>query len=291
MENQFGKYINGGNKNNAVANSQPRFSVAIKSDAYQNLINSTLGDKEVARRFVAEISSVVSNNPMIQKCDAGSILSAGLLAQSLNLPLAPSLGFCYLVPYGDKAQFQLGYKALIQLSQRSGQFERLGVRPVHEGEYIGQDEFGDDIFNFSHEFDNNKVVGYYAYFKLLNGFKKTMYWTVEQVREHAKKYSKTYESKSSTNVWRDNFDTMASKTVLKLLLNRFAPMSVDMQKAIQADQSIVNQDGSYSYVDNETQPTKPTLRKTVSNTSLKDEELEKEYQEELPFDIPADEDN
>jgi len=298
MQNQFGKYINDGKSGNtgAVTTSQPRFSVAIKSDAYQKLINNTLGDKEVARKFVAEISSVVSNNPMLQKCDAGSILSAGLLAQSINLPLAPTLGFCYLVPYGNKAQFQISYRGLVQLAQRSKQFERLGVREVHEGEYIGQDEFGDDLFKFSHDFDNNKCVGYFAYFKLTNGFKKTMFWTVEQVKKHAQKYSKTFNSTSSTNVWRDNFDTMASKTVLKLLINRYAPMSVEMQKAVQADQAVINQDGSYSYVDNEPQElTKPTSRKTVNNSLADDNEsVEKvaqndDFSEGLPFDFNEEE--
>ena len=254
-----------------------KFSVAIKSDGYQKLINDTLGDKEVARKFVAEISSVVSNNAMLQNCDAASILSAGLLAQSLNMPLAPALGFCYIVPYGNKAQFQLGYKALVQMSMRSGQFQRLGVREVHQGEYVGQDEFGDDLFQFSHDFDTNEIIGYYAYFQLTNGFKKTMYWTTEQVRNHANKYSKSFTSTSATNVWRDNFDTMACKTVLKLLLNRYAPMSVEMQKAIAADQAIVNKDGSYSYVDNEDDevkaPKKNTSRKTVNN-SLRGNEQE-----------------
>lgn len=247
-----------------VTTTQPKFSVAIRSEGYQKLINDTLGDKEVARRFVAEISTVVSQNYQLQKCDAASILSAGLTAQTLNLPLAPTLGFSYVVPYGDKAQFQIGWKGLVQLAQRSGQFERLGVRPVHEGEYLGQDEFGDDLFKFSHEFDNNKVVGYYAYFKLLNGFKKTMYWTVEQCEQHGKKYSKSFN-----NLWKSSFDAMAQKTVLKLLLNRYAPLSIEMQKAIQADQAVINEDGSYSYVDNpsytEEKPTKGK-KTTVTNT-------------------------
>lgn len=257
-----------------MANNQvtkPKFSVAIKSDTYQKLVNDTLGDREVARKFVAEITTVVSSNPTLAACDAGSILSAGLIAQSLGLPLAPALGFCYVVPYLDKAQFQVGYKGLIQLSMRSGQFQRLGVREVHDGEYKGQDKFGDDLFNFSHEFDNNKVVGYYAYFVLNNGFEKTMYMTAEQTKKHALKYSKTF-AKRGDGLWKDNFDWMSCKTVLKLLLNRYAPMSVEMQRALQADQAIINDDGSYSYVDNEEEaeaPTKNTSRKTVNN-SLRD---------------------
>ena len=253
-----------------ITTQQPKFSVAISSPGYQKLINDTLGDKEVARRFVAEISTVVSQNAQLQRCDAASILSAGLTAQTLNLPLAPTLGFSYVVPYGDKAQFQIGWKGLVQLAQRSGQFERLGVRPVHEGEYLGQDEFGDDLFKFSHEFDNNKVVGYYAYFKLLNGFKKTIYWTVEQCEQHGKKYSKSYN-----NLWKSSFDSMAQKTVLKLLLNRYAPLSIEMQKAIQADQAVVNEDGTYSYVDNPNyvEDNTPKGKKTtVKNTVDIDEE-------------------
>lgn len=226
------------------------FSVAIQSDAYKNLINNTLGDKEVARRFVAEISTVVSQNPALQNCDAKTILSAGLLAQTMNLPLAPSLGFAYIVPYSDKAQFQIGYKGLIQLAQRSGQFERLGVRPVHEGEYIGQDEFGDDMFKFSHDFDDKKTIGYFAYFVLANGFKKTLYMTVAQADAHAKRYSKAYASNWSGNLWKDQFDLMAQKTVLKLLLNRYAPLSIELQNAIKADQSVVGENGKLDYVDN-----------------------------------------
>jgi len=143
-----------------------KFSVAIRSNAYQQLINNTLGDKELARQFVADISSVVSANSQLQKCEAGTILTAGLVASSLKLPLAPTLGFAYVVPYGSKAQFQIGWKGLVQLAQRSGQFERLGVRNVHEGEWVGQDEFGEDMFKFSHEHDNKKSHWFLCLFQI-----------------------------------------------------------------------------------------------------------------------------
>lgn len=232
--------------------NKPKFSVAIQSDAYKNLINSTLGDKEIARQFIADISTVVSNNPMLQNCDSATILSAGLTAQTLKLPLTSTLGFAYIIPFKDKAQFQLGWKGLVQLAQRSGAFKRLGVREVHEGEYIGQDDFGDDMFKFDHKYDGNEVVGYFAYFELLNGFQKTMYWTKEQCQAHAKKYSKSYGNGSKTDLWSNSFDQMACKTVLKLLLNRYAPLSVEMQKGLVADQAVVKQDGSYEYVDSAT---------------------------------------
>ena len=259
---------------------KPKFSVAIKSDAYQKLINDTLGNKEIARKFVAEISSVVSQNPQLQDCDAASILSAGLLAQSVNLSLAPSLGLCYLIPFnsknGKKAQYQISYKGLIQLAQRSGVISALNARPVHENELAGYNKFGEPEFRFGDEFQTTKVVGYFAYFTTTSGFEKTMYMTVEQCQAHAKKYSKSYGNGKGTDLWTDDFDFMCRKTVLKLLLNRYAPLSIEMQKVIQADQSAVNEDGTFTYVDNadyeeENQP--KTKRTTVTNTiDLEDEE-------------------
>lgn len=233
-------------RNNTVA----QFSVAIQQPKWLKLINDTLGDKDTAKQFIADISTVVSGNYKLQSCDAGSILTAGLLAQSLKLPLAQTLGFAYVIPYGDKAQFQIGWKGLVQLAQRSGQFERLGVRSVHKGEHIGQDEFGEDLFKFSHEFDNNEIIGYYAYFKLLNGFVKTLYWTKEQCLAHGKRYSRSFDSKGDTNVWRDLEEQMCEKTVMKQLLNKYAPLSVDLQRAVIADQAILNNDLSVKeYVD------------------------------------------
>ena len=228
---------------------QPKFSVAIRTDAYQKLINETLGDKELAKQFVADISTVVSGNYKLQLCDAGSILSAGLVAQQLRLPLAQTLGFAYVIPYKDKAQFQIGYKGLIQLAQRSGQFKSIGARPVHEGEYIGQDKHGEDVFKFDHKFDLAPTVGYYAYFELLNGFEKSIYWTTEQCEAHAKRYSKSYGNGSDTDNWTKMFDQMALKTVIKQLLSKYAPLSTEMITAVKYDQAVIDQDGTPNYVD------------------------------------------
>ena len=244
--------------NNIV--KKPTFSVAIKSEAYQNLINNTLGDKKVAMKFVADISTVVANNASLKQCDPATILSAGLTAQSLNLPLAPTLGCAYIIPYntknGWKAQFQIGWKAYVQLAQRSGQYESIGVREVHKGEYVGQDEFGEDIFKFSHDFDNEEVIGYFAYFKLINGFKKTLYWTKEQCEKHGRTYSKAYNAQ-----WEKQFDAMAKKTVLKQLISRYGVMSLDIQEAVRKDQAVVNSFAdTVEYADNpevDVEETKP----------------------------------
>lgn len=240
-----------------------KFSVAIRSDAMQNLINQTLSDKEVARNFIANISTAVANNPMIQNCEAGSIISAGLMAESLKLSLSNSLGYCYLIPYGTKAQFQIGWKGFIQLAQRSGQYKKIGVREVHKGEYLGQDEFGEDMFKFSHDFDNEEVVGYFAYFELLNGFKKTLYWTKEQCEKHGRKYSKAY-----SKLWTSDFSTMAQKTVLKQLISKWGVMSIELQKAVQSDQAVIKEDGTYEYVDNPLNDSEnpANLKSNVENT-------------------------
>lgn len=243
------------------------FSVALKTNAYQELINNTLGDKELARQFVADISSVVSSNPQLQSCEAKTIFTAGLVASSLKLPLAPTLGFAYVVPYKDKAQFQIGWKGLVQLAQRSGLFERLGVRPVHKGEWIGQDEFGEDLFKFSHEFDNEEIVGYYAYFKLKNGFVKTLYWTVAQCEAHGSKYSQAHKGKNKggeNDNWTSMFDVMAEKTVMKQLLSKYAPLSTELQRAIILDQAVVNMDGTPNYVDS-VDDKKPLPSGTINN--------------------------
>ena len=231
-----------------------KFSVAIRSNAYQTLINNTLGDKELARQFVADISSVVSSNYQLQNCDAKTILTAGLVASSLKLPLAPTLGFAYVVPYKDKAQFQIGWKGLVQLAQRSGQFERLGVRPVHKGEWVGQDEFGEDMFKFDHKFDTEEIIGYFAFMKLTNGFVKTLYWTKEQCEAHGTRYSKAHQGTNrggEFDNWSSMFDLMSQKTVMKQLLSKYAPLSTELQKAIEYDQAVVNADGKPVYVDNE----------------------------------------
>lgn len=251
-----------------------KFSVAIRSDAYKNLINNTLGDKEVARRFIADISSVVSSNPALQKCDAGSIISAGLMAQSLKLPLAQSLGQCYIIPYGDKATFQIGYKGLRQLAIRSGQFMKLDCKAVYEGQYLGKDKYGDANIDLSVEPKSEEPIGYYAYFILNNGYEQHLYWTIDQCKKHAKKYSKAYGTGKSTDNWTNMFDLMASKTVLKQLLTKYAPMSIDMQTATTYDQAVIKEDGKYDYVDSPDNEDENSSSSSVNNSLIEEKTLQ-----------------
>lgn len=232
-----------------------KFSVAIQSDGYKKMINNTLGDPTQAKKFIANITSAVSVNPKLQECEPGSIISAGLVANSLNLPINQSLGFAYILPYENKrtgitsAQFQVGYKGLIQLALRSGQYQKIGCKMVHEGEIQGQDEFGDEIIKFDHKFDTKPVVGYYAYFKLTNGAVMTSYKTKEECERHGRKYSKAFNK-----LWTTDFDTMAMKTTLKLLLSKYGIMSTEIQDAIKYDQAVINKgvngDEFVDYIDN-----------------------------------------
>lgn len=210
-----------------IRKPKTKFSACIASDAYKKLINESLSDPKTAQRFIAEITTLVSNNPTLQECDPKTIYSAGMLATSMKLPLAPALGFCHIIPFLNtkkdengklykiyEATFQIGWKGLVQLAIRTSKYEDIGVRVVHEGEVVGQSEFGDDIIKFSHENDMKPIIGYYAYFKLKSGFKKTIYWTKEQCELHGKRYSPEYR-KNGSGKWKEMFDDMALKTVLK----------------------------------------------------------------------------
>lgn len=247
--------------NNQLVTNKPKFSVAIQSDMYKNLINQTLGDKERATRFIASISSAVATNQALQECDAGTILSGALLGESLNLSPSPQLGQYYLVPFNDSkkgykvAQFQLGYKGYIQLAIRSGQYKKLNVLAIKKGELIKYDPLNEEIevnlIEDEEERENAETVGYYAMFEYTNGFRKSMYWSKSKMEKHALKYSNGYKSKKGYTYWEKDFDGMAYKTMLRQLISKWGIMSIDMQQAVEKDMTAINTDGTYEYVDND----------------------------------------
>ena len=251
---------------NQQLTQKPKFSVAINTQRYQNLINNTLRDQDRARRFTASITSAVSVNPALQECDAGTILAGALLGESLNLSPSPQLGQYYLVPFKNKrqntstAQFVLGYKGYVQLALRSGQYKDLDVMVIKQGEYQGKDpETGKARFKFIEDDDERDAlpnVGYMAYFEYMNGFRKVLYWSKEKMMNHADTYSpafsrKGYENLLAGNVqqsemwkyssfWYKNFDDMAKKTMLRQLISRWGVMSIDMQTALEHDDTITH---------------------------------------------------
>lgn len=199
-----------------------------------------------SNQFITSVLQVANSNKLLQNATPESIYGAALTAASLDLPINQNLGFAYIVPYGKEAQFQIGYKGFIQLAQRSGQFKRIAAAPIHDGQIVSNNPLTGYEFDFSVQSD--KVVGYAAYFELLNGFTSTFYMSVSDIEKHAKKYSQTY--KKGFGNWKDNFDAMAQKTVIKLLLSKYAPLSTEMQKAVEYDQAKVNENGDIDYVDN-----------------------------------------
>ncbi len=216
-----------------------------------------LGSKSTA--FITSVLQIVSQNDMLVNADPNSIMQAAATAATLDLPLNNNLGFAYIVPYNARqkdgsykqvAQFQMGYKGFIQLAQRSGQFKTISASPIYEGQLVEQNPLTGFVFDFTQK-KSDKVVGYAAYFQLLNGFEKTLYMSTDQLTVHGKKFSQTF--KKGFGLWNDDFDGMSIKTVLKLLLSKYAPLSVEMQKAVLTDQAIVNNSDTtdVTYLDNE----------------------------------------
>lgn len=221
----------------------------VKSDEIMKSAERTLGEK--GRQFLTSVLALANSDKKIAECNPMTTYNACLTAAALDLPINQNLGFAYIVPYSNKgkmeAQFQMGWRGFVQLAMKTGQFQSLGTRAVDENEFAGVDSFtGEPKFNFQVE-KEGKVIGYMAYFILLNGFRKAEFMTNEELEQHAQKYSQTF--KRGFGVWKDNFDAMAKKTVLKLLLSRYAPLSVEMQTAIAEDQKVNDE-----YADNKPGP-------------------------------------
>lgn len=212
---------------------------------------------ENAPAFITSVIQITQASPMFEKADPMSVMTAAMVAATLNLPINNNLGFAYIVPYNARqkdgsfktvAQFQMGYKGFIQLAQRSGQFKTISAAPIYEGQLISQNPLTGHEFDFTSR-KSDTVIGYAAYFKLNTGFEKTLFMTTDELRAHGLKYSKTYASKRGVSLWETDFDSMAMKTTLKLLLSRYAPMSIQMQQAITSDQSQIEQNGQPNYID------------------------------------------
>lgn len=213
--------------------------------------------KNRASQFIITLSSMVNNDVKLQECEPASLFTAALTIVGLDLPVNNNLGFAWIIPYKSKdgktyAQAQLGYKAFIQLAMRSDKFKTLNVSDVRQGEYKGMDRLTGEI-NLEWEQDEEKrsklpVVGFVAYMKLHNGFEKSMYMTATDARAHGQRYSANFR-KYNSGMWKDDFDAMAKKTVIKLMLSKYAPMSTDMARAQEVDQSVII-DEKTKYLDN-----------------------------------------
>lgn len=196
--------------------------------------------KEKAPQYMSSIVNLVNSDTNLQKCDAMSVIASCMVAATMDLPVDKNLGYAWVVPYGSRAQFQMGYKGYIQLALRTGQYKAINVVEIREGELVSWNPLTEEIeVDFSKR-ESDAVIGYAGYFKLINGFEKTVFWTKEEVNNHANKFSKTINSKNS--VWKSNFDAMAKKTVLRNLLSKWGILSIEMQKAYISDEGLINKE-------------------------------------------------
>lgn len=209
----------------------------LNTTAMQTKFKEMLGKKSVG--FLTTISNVVTNSALLQKAETTSIVLAAAQAASLDLPINPNLGYAAIVPFNDTkskkcfAQFQLMRDGFVELALRTGQVTALVNEIVYEGELVSRNRFKDEFEFDESKRTSDKVIGYMAYIKLINGFEKTVYMTAEECKEHALKYSQTF--KRGFGLWKDNFDAMALKTVLKKLIKKYCPKSIEMQRAFLAD--------------------------------------------------------
>ena len=188
--------------------------------------------KDNSGPFVASVIDLFNGDNYLQECDPGQVVMECLKAATLKLPINKSLGFAYVIAYKKIPQFQIGYKGLIQLAMRTGQYRIINADAVYEGEFRSLNKLTGE-FDLSGEKKNDKIVGYFAHIEMLNGFSKTLYMTKEKVEAHAKKYSKTYHMDSSP--WKKEFDAMATKTVIRNLLGHYGYLSVEMISAFDQD--------------------------------------------------------
>lgn len=277
--------------NNSLQKSQKRLGIGsyLTGDAVKQRINQVIGGKD-GQRFISAVVSAVQTNPGLQECTNQSILSAALLGESLKLSPSPQLGQYYMVPFNDRergkvAQFQLGYKGYIQLAIRSGQYKKLNVLAIKDGELIKFDPLNEEIevrlIDDEEAREAAETIGYYAMFEYTNGFRKAIYWSKKKMLAHADKYSQAFSANGGTvktrygektkvsysdyvagnfdpkdawmysSFWYKDFDGMAYKTMLRQLISKWGIMSIDMASAIDADMAVINDDGTKDYVDND----------------------------------------
>lgn len=224
---------------NQAQNNLPALKAALKAPSVTAKFQEMLGKR--APQFMTSITSVVQNNALLQKADVNSIIMGAAVAASMDLPLNPNLGYAALVPFNSKdgcfAQVQIMIKGWTELFLRSGQCQAIVCETVYEGQLVKKNKFtGEYVFDEDAK-KSDKIVGFMAYFKLTNGFEKYDYMTVEEVKAHAQKFSQTF--RKGGGIWKDHFEAMGQKTVLKRLLTKYAPKSLEMQQMAIFDQSVV----------------------------------------------------
>lgn len=236
-------------------NNAKDLKVALSSESVAKRFSDMLGKR--APGFITSITNVVSNNDLLKKADVNSIILAAATAAALDLPINPNLGYAAIIPFKDNktgsctATCQIMRSGWVELAQRSGQIVRLANEIVYEGELVSHNRFTDEYVFDETKRKSDKIIGYLAYAKLSNGFEKYVFWDVEKCKQHGLRFSQTF--KRGYGLWKDDFNSMALKSVLKHLITKYLPKSLEMQMAIERDQAALSGDidnPQVHYVDN-----------------------------------------
>ena len=233
-------------------NSQLPIQSLLSQEKITERFEELLGKK--SQGFISTLIQVVNSNYLLKDADRTTILNAAAMAASMDLSINPNLGFAYLIPYKNnkkgivECQFQIGSKGLVQLAHRTQLYTFINAVEIWEDNFVSWNPATEEIKLDYSKAISGKVVGYFAMFRLSNGFEKKTYWDLDKVQKHAQRYSKSWGQKTSS--WTTNFDAMAKKTVLKSIIRGFGPMSVDMENAVLSDQSVITEDAKFDYVDN-----------------------------------------
>ena len=266
-----------------AGNNLVELKTKLEAPSVKAKFESMLGKR--APQFITSISSVVQNNALLQKAEVNSIIMGAAVAASMDLPLNANLGYAALVPFNSKgggcfAQFQIMTKGWTELFIRTGQCQSLINEIVYEGQLVKKNKFtGEYVFDEDAK-KSDKIIGYMAYFRLTNGYEKTEFMTVEEVKAHAQRFSQTF--RSGAGIWKDSFDAMALKTVLKKLLTKWAPKSIEIQKAALFDQAVVDgnvadlESAKPNYMDNDTDSKKGKKKMDVEVKTVQEDVQEEE---------------
>lgn len=240
---------NQGLKNQLSNNSNTSTQVSAQNLGLKSLLNTPTMQKKFeqvlskkAPQFMASILNLYNGDPGIQTAEPMSIISSAMVAASLDLPVDKNLGYAWIVPFYDSkkgakaAQFQLGYKGYIQLALRTGQYKNINVSPIYEGELKKWNRITEELDLDLDGKSSDKVIGYCGYFKLTNGFEKTVYWTKDEIEAHRIKHNKMKDKKALNNVWKSDYDAMAMKTVVRNMLSKWGILSIEMQTAVNEDE-------------------------------------------------------
>lgn len=237
--------------------------------ATRKRVEELLGNR--SSNFMTSVSTMIGADDKLAKCEPVSLFMACLTAAALDLPISKQLGFAHIVPYDNnkkvtdqngnfswvktpEAQFQLGWRGYVQLAQRTGQYKTIAATAVYEGQLVEENPLEGNVYDWKNK-QSDTVIGYVASFTTVNGFKKEVYMSMEEMQTHAERYSKAYQydikSKKSASPWSSNFDAMALKTVIKQLISKWGIMSIELEKAVTLDSAVIKEDGTPTYIDGE----------------------------------------